>query len=76
MVGYDFTLGRCSKAFELLRFNSVFFESIFILSTELASIFIQNYSEATVLNIANFSKKAGQKVDVLHVWLKKTILVV
>jgi hypothetical protein len=67
VVGYDFTLGRCPKAFNLLRFNSVFFESNFILTTGLPSIFIHNYSKATVLNIARFSKKAGHKADVLHV---------
>ncbi len=51
VVGYDFTLGRCPKAFNLLIFNSVFFESTFILTTVLQSIFIHNYSKATVLNI-------------------------
>lgn len=54
VVGYDFTLGRCSKPFDLVIFNSVFFESIFILNAELLSIFIYNYSKATVLNIARF----------------------
>jgi hypothetical protein len=67
VVGYDFTVGRGSKAFNLLRFKSVVFESNFIPSTELRSNFIHNYSKARVFNIASFLKKAGHKADVLHV---------